>query len=133
MFEGWVSVLGWQAGVATGSFFGGVIVQGLIALNNESYVPQRWQGTLLFYAVLLITLTVNTVMAKYLPALEGIILMLHILLFFAIIIPLVHLSPISSAKYVFTDSTVYSGYSSGGLAWFIGMSTVSVLFIGKSS
>ncbi len=125
--------MGWQAGVATGSFFGAVVIQGLVVLGNDSYAPQRWHGTLIFYAVLLCTLFVNTVLARYLPALEGAILILHVVGFFAIIIPLVHLSPISSASYVFTDFTNVSGYGSDGVSWFIGMATTSVLFIGEFS
>ena len=127
-----MSVLGWQAGVATGTFFGAIVMQGLASLGNANYTPQRWQGTLIFYCVLALACFVNTVLAKYLPALEGLILILHIVGFFAVLIPLVHLSPISDASFVFRDSTNVSGHNDG-ISWLIGMATTSVLFVGKAA
>ena len=70
-------------------------------LNDPSYNYQRWHGTLLLYAVLLVTVFVNTIAVRVLPALEGIILILHVLGFLAILIPLVHLAPQSTADFVF--------------------------------
>ncbi|KAF2112037.1 amino acid/polyamine transporter I [Lophiotrema nucula] len=126
---GWVSVLGWQAGCASGTFLGGTIIQGLLVLNDPTYNYQRWHGTLLLYAVLLVSVFVNTVAIRILPALEGIILILHVLGFFAILIPLVHLAPISPAEFVFETWSNVSGYSDG-LSWLVGLLTSSVLFIG---
>ncbi|KAF2471005.1 putative amino acid permease [Lindgomyces ingoldianus] len=126
---GWVSVLGWQAGCASGTFLGGTIIQGLLVLNNPSYEYQRWHGTLILYAVLLVSVFVNTVAIRILPALEGIILILHVLGFLAILIPLVHLAPQSPAQFVFATWSNGSGYDDG-LSWFVGLLTSSVLFIG---
>ncbi|ORY16633.1 amino acid/polyamine transporter I [Clohesyomyces aquaticus] len=126
---GWVSVIGWQAGCASGTFLGGTIIQGLLVLNNPSYNYQRWHGTLILYAVLLVSVFVNTVAVRVLPALEGIILILHVLGFLAILIPLVHLAPQSPAEFVFATWANGSGYSDG-LSWFVGLLTSSVLFIG---
>lgn len=47
------------------------MIQGLIVLNNGDYQPKRWEGTLLFYAVLLTGLLFNTYLVKYLPQIEG--------------------------------------------------------------
>lgn len=126
---GWVSVLGWQAGCASGTFLGGTIIQGLLVLNNPTYNPQRWHGTLILYAVLLVSVFVNTVAIRILPALEGIILILHVLGFLAILIPLVHLAPISPAEFVFNHWENVSGYADG-LSWFVGLTMSAVLFIG---
>jgi choline transport protein len=129
---GWVSVIGWQAGCASGTFLGGTIIQGLLVLNHPSYEYQRWHGTLLLYAVLLVTVFVNTVAVRILPALEGVVLILHVLGFLAILIPLVHLAPISSAESVFATWSNFSGYPDG-LSWFVGLTTSSVLFVGMYS
>jgi choline transport protein len=128
--QGWVSTLGWQAAAATGTYLGGTIIQGLLVLNDSTYVPQRWHATLILYAVLFLTLLANTILVKFLPSLEGLILILHVVGFFAILIPVVHLAPISSASFVFTDFTNLSGYSSSGASWFIGQSASAILFIG---
>ena len=101
-------------------------------LSYPSYSFQRWHGTLLLYAVLLVTLFVNTVAVRILPALEGVILILHVLGFLAILIPLVHLAPISSTEFVFTAWSNSSGYPDG-LSWFVGLTTSSVLFVGMYS
>lgn len=68
---GWVSAIGWQAGASSGTFLGGTIIQGLLVLNDPDYNYKRWHGTLLLYAVLVLSLFVNTILIKLLPYLEG--------------------------------------------------------------
>jgi amino acid transporter len=106
-----------------------VQIQGLLVLNDPSYNYQRWHGTLILYAVLLVTVFVNTVAVRVLPALEGVIVILHVLGFLAILIPLVHLAPQSSTEFVFATWSNQSGYPDG-LSWFVGLTTSSVLFVG---
>lgn len=127
---GWTSALGWQAAASTGSYLGGFMIQALIGINDPTYTFPRWQCTLLMYAVLALCIFVNTVLVRLLPGLEGLILVLHVVGFFAIMIPVVYLAPISSSEFVWTDFTNYSGYSSSGLSWFIGQSASAILFIG---
>ncbi|EZF21890.1 hypothetical protein H112_05063 [Trichophyton rubrum D6] len=127
---GWLSVLGWQSASTTGTYLGGTIIQGVVKLNYPEYTPERWQATLMLYAVLILSLSVNVSLVKWLPGVEGVILIIHVVGFFAIMIPLVHLAPISSAKFVFTEFINTSGYSSNGLSWLIGQSASAVLFIG---
>ncbi|EMC93957.1 hypothetical protein BAUCODRAFT_216276 [Baudoinia panamericana UAMH 10762] len=127
---GWLSTLGWQAAASTGTYLGGVIIQALVSLNYPSYEPQRWQGTLILFAVLIVTLFVNTVLIKLLPGLEGVVLILHVIGFFAVLIPVVYLAPISPNAFVWSEFTNLSGYSSSGLSWLIGQSASAVLFIG---
>ncbi|KAK5111932.1 hypothetical protein LTR85_011679 [Meristemomyces frigidus] len=127
---GWISTLGWQGAASTGTYLGGTIVQSMVVLNYPSYEPQRWQATLMLWAVLAVTLFVNTALIKFLPGLEGVILVLHVVGFFAILIPLVYLAPISSNAFVWSEFTNFSGYSSSGLSWFIGQSASAILFIG---
>ncbi|KAF2713639.1 hypothetical protein K504DRAFT_498444 [Pleomassaria siparia CBS 279.74] len=69
---------------------------------------------------------VNMIAAWMLPAIGGTILIL--LGFLGILIPLMHLAPISPAEFVFATWSSYSGYP-GGLGWFVGLTTSSVLFI----
>ena len=128
---GWVSCIGWQANTASGIFIQGTIIQGLITLNNPNYNPQKWQGTLLLYAVLLLTVFVNSVMARFFPALEGLILILHVLGFFAIMIPLLCLAPMSSSKFVFATLSNTSGYSNDGVSWFVGLISSALIFVGE--
>lgn len=106
------------------------MIQSLIGLNDPTYTFPRWQCTLLMYAVLALCLFVNTVLVKLLPGLEGVILILHVVGFFAIMIPIVHLAPISTNAFVWTEFTNYSGYSSAGVSWLVGQSASAILFVG---
>ncbi|KAL8952514.1 MAG: hypothetical protein Q9222_001582 [Ikaeria aurantiellina] len=65
-------------------------IEALIQLNNPDYVPQRWEGTLLFWATVTIAVLINTVFGQLLPAIETFMLIVHVLGFFAILIPLVY-------------------------------------------
>lgn len=115
---------------AVAIYFAGTMIQGLLVLNKPSYVVKRWQGTLLMFAFLVVDVFVNTIAARLLPKIEGFFLSLHIVGFFAILIPLVHLAPHSSAEFVFTDFTNTSGWSSNVLVWFIGLISSNLPFIG---
>ena len=110
---------------------GGTIIQGLLVLNDPTYNYQRWHGTLLMYAVLALTIFVNTLAVRLLPAIEGVILALHVLGFLAILIPLVHLAPHSPADLVFVTWSNLAGYPDG-LSWLVALTTSSTLFIGMN-
>ena len=72
----------------------------------------------------------NVWLIKFLPYLETIILVLHIGLFFALLVPLVYLAPQHSAQFVFTDFESLGGWSSGGIAWCVGLITCAFPFTG---
>ena len=107
------------------------MIQGLIVLNQPSYEPQRWQGTLLFYAVILVSVIFNTLLARFLPKVEGLILITHVAGFFGILIPLVHLAPHGSASDVFTRFTNGGEWSTQGLSFCIGIVTGVYAFLGQ--
>lgn len=127
---GWIATLGWNANTAAGVFFSGTMIQGLLVLNYPSYDYQRWHGTLLMWAALLVCVFVNTVAARFLPKIEGVILILHTLGFFAILIPLVILAPKGSVDFVFKDFVNQAGWSSNGLAFFVGLISGNLPFVG---
>lgn len=106
------------------------MIQGLGALNYSSYNPERWHGTLIFYAIVLLSLVVNTYLARLLPKIECVVLALHIMGFFCVLIPMVYLGPHVSAKDVFATFTNAAGWSHTGLSFFIGLSTGMFAFIG---
>ena len=70
----------------------------LAKLNYPSYTPALWQGTLVYWGVIVITIIVNTTASKILPTLESFILILHIVGFFAVLIPLICVSISNSLK-----------------------------------
>lgn len=125
-----MTVISWQAVLASGSFLGATIIQGLLILNYPTYSPQRWHATLLFYAIIAVCLFTNTYLARILPQIEATVLLLHILGFFGILIPLVYLAPQSSPSAVFTAFNNGGGWSTDGISFFVGLSTSIFSFIG---
>ncbi|KAF2192969.1 hypothetical protein K469DRAFT_735070 [Zopfia rhizophila CBS 207.26] len=59
---------------------------------TSPYIPNGYQSTTLLWAAVLLALCINTSLAKYLPKIEGVILYIHLLGFFAILVSLLHLS-----------------------------------------
>ena len=130
---GWLTCAGWQAEITTAAFFTGTLVQGMIVENHSDYGFQRWHGTLLTWAAILLAVSFNTVLSPLLPKVEGMVLVLHILGFVAILIPLVYLAPHSAPSEVFTVFLNSDGWSSQGLSFFIGLIGNATAFLGKFS
>lgn len=106
------------------------MIQGLLVLNYEGYNFKRWHGTLLLYAIIALSLFVNTYFARLLPKIESMVLFVHVVGFFCILIPLVYLAPHGSPKDVFATFNNGGGWGTEGLSFFIGMSTSMFAFIG---
>ena len=51
--SGWLSMLAWQSFVAVDSFLVGEVILGILAINDQSFSPQRWKATLLIIATVL--------------------------------------------------------------------------------
>ncbi|PGH00160.1 hypothetical protein AJ80_09213 [Polytolypa hystricis UAMH7299] len=127
---GWLCAMGWQCALVAIAFLAGTIIQGLIILNNESYAYEAWHGTMLVIGITTFAILFNTFLAKKLPFVEGVILIIHVLGLFLIIIPLWVLSPIASAKDVFFTFNNGGGWNNAGTATLIGLSTTITSMIG---
>lgn len=125
---GWTTLIAWQAALSSTAYFGGTMIQGLLILNYKDYVFERWHGTLLFYAIIALSVFINTYLARLLPQFEMNVLMVHILGFFTVLIPLVYLTPTGSASDVFA-TFVNTGWSPQGLSFFIGLSASQLAFV----
>lgn len=106
------------------------IIQALIALNDESYVPQRWHATLITIAIIAAAIIFNTFLAVKLPLIEGILLGLHICGVFAIVIPLWVMGSRAPAETALLTYVNQGGWDSMGLAALIGMVTPLNVLIG---
>lgn len=118
----WLMVVGWQASAASLGYISGTIIQGLISMNNPNYIFERWHGTLLFWACTLFAMSVNTFVGHFLPAIERVILVLHLFGFFIVLVPMVFLGPHGSSADVFTRFLNRGGWSTQGLSFFVGLS-----------
>lgn len=130
---GYISVVGWQIGLASLAFIVGTLIQGLITLNDATYVFERWHGTLLVIAVTAFCIIFNSFLASKLPLVEGLVLIVHVLGFFAVLITLWVLSPRASASEVFGTVTNLGGWSSNGLSFMVGLLTPVYTLLGADS
>jgi len=125
--------MGWQAGAASSAFLAGTEIQGLLVLNYpDTYVYQRWHGTLIVIALIAFCGIFNTILARRLPLIEGCVLVLHVVGFFAIMIPLLVLAPRSSSHDVWTQY-VDAGWGSTGLSCLVGILAPVVSLIGSDA
>ncbi|KAK3068899.1 hypothetical protein LTR53_013177 [Teratosphaeriaceae sp. CCFEE 6253] len=128
--QGWITVFAWQATATSVVYLTSTQIQGLMILNNGGYIPQRWHGTLLMWAVVAVLCAVNVWGIRLLPVVELISGVCHVLLFVVLLVVLVVLAPHSTAKFVFTGSANGGGWASDGVSWCIGLLTVVYCFVG---
>ena len=127
---GWLCLTGWQGAITSISYLCGTVIQGMIILNDGSYVPQAWHATLLIIAIAAFAVVFNSVLAKKLPLVEAFLLVLHVLGLFAIIIVLWILAPTANAYDVWFTFTNNGGWSSSGTATMVGLLSPIISTIG---
>ena len=103
----------------------------MIILNYPDYEAQRYQGTLIMYAVLLVAVLFNTYLGSHLAVVEAVILFIHVFGLFVVLIPLIHLAPHSSPHDVFAQFLGSAGYDNLGLSFFVGLLTAVYPFVGR--
>ncbi|GAB1201494.1 hypothetical protein APSETT445_000068 [Aspergillus pseudonomiae] len=127
LVAGWLSALAWQSVVAFDTYLTGTMIQGMVFLNNETYVPTRWQGTLIVSAASIGMSLFNIFAAKHLPLAEGIFVTFHFFAFAPIIVTVLVLAPKAKAQDVFFGFKDHgAGWASPSLAVMIGQ--VSQMF-----
>ena len=122
---------GWQVTLASVSYLAGALIQGLITLTTPAYEPHPWHTVLLFWAGIGFTIFINTAVGQYLPKFEGSILIVHILGFFAILLPLAILGSHKNALEVFETFLNTGNWSTQGLSFMIGMLGSVFCFTGR--
>ncbi|KAI5460902.1 amino acid permease-domain-containing protein [Mariannaea sp. PMI_226] len=129
---GYISTLGWIAVAGSAPFLAGTQIQGLLVLNYpDTYVFERWHGTMLFWAILIVSACVCIFCSNFLPLIEKLTLVLHIGFFIIIMVVIATLSPTThTAKFVFTNFENNSGWGSDAIAWSIGLLSSCYVLIG---
>ena len=123
---------GWQGMAASTPYLAGEMIDTLVQFNHDSYVPQRWHGTLMYWAVVLIATTTCLIGNKVLPLIENLSLILHVVLFVVLLVVICAVSPGSqTAGFVFTEFINSSGWSNNGVSWSIGMLSSCYIVAGE--
>lgn len=133
--SGWLSTLAWQSFVAVDSFLVGEVILGMIAINHQSFVPQRWQATLLIIATVLALAAFNFLAGKRLADAENLFFACHLLAFLPLIVALLAMTPEKqTAKAVFTQFTDNGAvWSSMGLTVMVGQVSCIFVVLGSDS
>lgn len=95
-------------------------IQGLVALNNESYDLPGWHAFFLTQAVLYFSIIVNVYLIRKLPLFEGVMVIIWFGGFVSVIATLWAKADKASAKDVFTVFSDDMNWGSPALAAFIG-------------
>ena len=98
-------------------------------MNIPGYQFKRYHGTLLVIGLAFFAIIFNTILAKKLPLIEGLLVFLHIL-GVVIMVPLWVITPLRDAHSVFLDFTNNGGWSTNGLSTMIGMLPVALSLLG---
>ncbi|KAF2824244.1 amino acid transporter [Ophiobolus disseminans] len=133
---GWLTVIGWIAALTSVCYFVADLVLQLVSLNDfdQSFQRTNWHGTLLLWAVLLLSVFINVFVSGALPTIEVVVLIVHVLGFFGILVPLVYLSgSYNSAKVVFTTFNNNGNWPNHALAFFVGLQGNALAFVGTDS
>jgi MFS family permease len=83
-FTGWMSVMSWQAGAASGPFLVGTMIQSLVFVNKESYEATNWQGTLMVWGITFIVYLGNVYGGRAMPVFQNVMLIVHVFAFLAV-------------------------------------------------
>ncbi|KAK8099063.1 uncharacterized protein PG998_012304 [Apiospora kogelbergensis] len=127
---GWISVSGQIVIGASAAFAAGLQLQALIVINDDSYDRPRWQGMLVYWAVLTYAALFNLFGIKLLPGVNLISGVLHIAGLIAVMIVLGVMSEKNSAAFVFTETVNSSGWTSDGVSWLIGLQSAVYPMLG---
>ncbi|KAF2729584.1 choline transport protein [Polyplosphaeria fusca] len=131
---GWLTVCGWQGALTSAFLLTGTMLQALVALNNPTYVPKAWHALLIMFAVTIFAAVFNTLISNFLPAIEGAILILHVVGFFAIMIPVVYLAPEhNSSEEVWQLFMNEGGWPTQGTSFCLGIISTVFIFLGADS
>lgn len=120
LLSGWMSVLAWQAGAASGSFLTGTIIQGLISIRDPNYQAKNWQGTLFVWAMIAVIYLFNVYAASWMPRIQNLLLALHLMCWVIVVVTLFAMTPHQPAKVVFTEFYNGGGWPTIGVSLMVG-------------
>lgn len=129
-------MVGWIAALTSVCYFVADLILQLVSLNDtdSSFHREGWQGTLLLWAILMLSFVINVFVSGSLPTIEVVVLIVHILGFFGILVPLVYLSgSYNSAKQIFTNFNNGGQWPTQTLAFFVGLQGNALAFVGTDS
>ncbi|ORX99961.1 amino acid/polyamine transporter I [Clohesyomyces aquaticus] len=134
LIQGWITVSAWTIACAGPPSLISNIITSLAIFNNEGYAPKRWHTSLIMIATMIIPFIFNLWFRKLLNTFELIGGILHIVLFFVMIILLPTTGTRNSSEFVFKTLTWdQSGWNNQGVCWGLGLLTITFSVSGFDS
>ncbi|KAF2183460.1 amino acid transporter [Zopfia rhizophila CBS 207.26] len=134
LLQGWITVSAWSFACAGPPSIIANIITSLTIFNYPDYESQRWHTSLVMCASIIFPLLFNLYFRKLLSAFELFGGILHIVLFIAMIVVLAVGGQKSSSEFVFkTLTNNVSGWENSGVAWGLGLLTVTFSVTGFDS
>ncbi|ETN44186.1 uncharacterized protein HMPREF1541_10736 [Cyphellophora europaea CBS 101466] len=130
--QGWITWFGWVSVLAAYINLDAIVLQAMVSLQHETYVPQNWHTALIMIAFLLVFGLVNSMRWTFVfvPWLELLAGILHVALFVLFIVVLMVMGSRNSTDYIFFHREIWSGWdSNSALSWHLGMLTCVGSFI----
>ncbi|PYH89211.1 amino acid transporter [Aspergillus ellipticus CBS 707.79] len=127
---GSICIIAWIAAPTALIYVASSVLQSAVALNHPQYEPKGWHVTLIMWGILLVCTGFNTWLGMILPVIEVLILIIHVLGFFAVLIPIVYLGPRANARSIFLLSYDFGGWNNITLSTFIGLKASVAAFLG---
>ncbi|EXJ91531.1 hypothetical protein A1O3_00079 [Capronia epimyces CBS 606.96] len=128
--QGWITITGWVAAVASVCYLIATMIQGVAILNYSGYQAERWHATLIMIAFAGIAALGNTLGKKLLPLWETLGGVLHVLFFFIVMITILATSDKSSNRDVWATLINDGGWSSDGVSFCLGFLTPAFALAG---
>lgn len=125
--------LGWQSTVPGSAHVCSLAIQGFVVVASDSYEPKNWHVALLTVIICSSAIIFNVFLARKLPEIEFVVMILYFLAFSVFIIVLTTMGTRSSAKEVLTHFEDNAGWGSIGTACFVGISGPVITLIGSDS
>ena len=131
---GWSSGVGWVTGIPACAQMLSSLVIGMVKLANpEAHVGELWHVTLIMMLWLFLMIGFNIFLAQHLPLAEGLVLVLHVLGFFAFLILFWTMAERSPGKEAFTTFYDGGGWGSLSVSALVGLATPLWCFIGPDA
>ncbi|KAE8402004.1 amino acid transporter [Aspergillus pseudonomiae] len=128
-FQGWV--FSWAALVCIAPFIIGNQIAGMVVLSHPEYDQQRWHGTLLMWAVLLIPIIINVFARRLLPLVEVAAGIMHCVFLPVTIAVFLILAPRNPDAFVWDNFiSGLSGWKDPGVVFSVGLLGVIAPFTG---
>ncbi len=112
--------MAWQAGNAIGIFLVGTLIQSIISINNPNYAFPAWHATFLSIGAVCTAYVGNVFGSKILPHWQNIVFVIHVMAYFAFLIPIWVNAPRASSAQVWTGIENSGGWSSLSLCVMVG-------------